>query len=107
VHAQDGGDGRRATKANVSNQGADRPGSAQTAPPAGQDRIAGHGLCAARPADGVAPRTASPPAAMNRDTGEKTGHTGPAGAPVARLENVTLRYGRVCALDSVSLDVPA
>ncbi|MBP1686376.1 MAG: multidrug transporter ATP-binding protein [Deltaproteobacteria bacterium] len=27
--------------------------------------------------------------------------------PVARLRDISLRYGRTCALDAVSLDVPA
>jgi len=30
-----------------------------------------------------------------------------AAAPVARLREVTLRYGKVCALDKISLDLPA
>ncbi|MDY6816957.1 MAG: ATP-binding cassette domain-containing protein, partial [Pseudomonadota bacterium] len=30
-----------------------------------------------------------------------------AAAPIARLREVTLRYGEVCALDDISLDIPA
>ena len=70
VHAQDGGDGRRTPEADVPHQGADRPGPAQEAPPPGQDRPAGHGLCAARPAGGLARRTADQAAAMSRDPSE-------------------------------------
>jgi ribosome-dependent ATPase len=33
--------------------------------------------------------------------------TTPAAAPVARLRDVGLRYGKVCALDTVTLDIPA
>lgn len=33
--------------------------------------------------------------------------TTPAAAPVARLRDVGLRYGKVCALDRVTLDIPA
>jgi len=33
--------------------------------------------------------------------------TKPAAAPVARLRDVGLRYGKVCALDTVTLDIPA
>ena len=44
---------------------------------------------------------------MTRDMSKETGNGRPAGAPVTRLHNVTLRYGKVCALDSVSLEVPA
>src|SRR3546814_1659260 len=61
----------------------------------GQDRPAGHGLCAPRPRGRLAGRAAGAAAAM---TG--TGAT----APVARLKDVGLRYRKVQALDAISLD---
>ena len=44
---------------------------------------------------------------MNCDAFNRAGNSGDAAAPVARLRDVTLRYGKVRAVDAVSLDVPA
>ncbi|MFN3892169.1 MAG: ribosome-associated ATPase/putative transporter RbbA [Beijerinckiaceae bacterium] len=44
---------------------------------------------------------------MTPDASKEKGNGGAAGAPVARLHNVTLRYRKVRALDSVSLEIPA
>ena len=45
---------------------------------------------------------------MNRGVSKGTGgDRGDGTPPVARLQDVTLRYGRIYALDEVSLDLPA
>ena len=37
----------------------------------------------------------------------RVAESGPVASPVARLHEVSVRYGKTCALDAVSLDVPA
>ena len=44
---------------------------------------------------------------MSRDVHAQIEDDKGAVAPVARLRDVSLRYGKVCALDGVSLDIPA
>jgi len=44
---------------------------------------------------------------MSGDPPEGAGSGGSVAAPAARLRSVTLRYGKVSALDSVSLEIPA
>ena len=65
VHAQDRGDGGRASEADVPNQGAHRPGATAEVHHPGQDRAAGRGLRAARSEGRMAARVADPAAATN------------------------------------------
>ena len=44
---------------------------------------------------------------MNRGVRKRNGERGGDSPPVARLQDVTLRYARICALDGVTIDIPA
>src|SRR5665811_110584 len=87
----------RACEVDVPDQGQDSTGAAGKIHSARKNRPAGHGLCAARPERAVAGQTGRQALAMTK----------PAAAPVARLRDVGLRYGKVCALEAVTLDIPA
>ena len=72
--------------------------------PLREDRAAGHGLCAARPGRAWPDNLASGCPMRDEASGDRA-CTG--AAPVARLRDVGLRYGKVVALEAVSLDLPA
>ena len=77
-----------------------------------QDRAARRGLCAVGPAGPVAGQPegeAAGPMSEPQDQTTRTamGAGGAQPAPVVRLSDVTLHYGKTLALNGINLDVPA